>query len=58
MSILDHILPERRRRAAVIARLEETMKPNPGLRARRLAQMSPERAARYRRNIVMLGVDL
>lgn len=60
MNLLDHILPGRReaaRKAAINARLKATLKPNPGLRAKRLAQMSAERAARYRRNIAMLGLD-
>lgn len=41
---------------AIRARLAATLKPNPGLRKKRLAQMSPERAERYLRNIRAIGV--
>lgn len=39
-----------------LARLEASLKPNPSHRTRRLAQMSPERAARYRKNISEMGL--
>jgi hypothetical protein len=39
-------------------RLAATMKPNPGLRARRLAQMSIERKAQYLRNMNDINAEL
>lgn len=46
---------EQRRAEAIRARLEATLKPNPNLRKKRIAQMSPERAQRYLANIKALG---
>jgi hypothetical protein len=37
-------------------RLAKSLKPNPGLRKRRMAQMSPQRRARYQRNIEEIGL--
>jgi hypothetical protein len=39
-------------------RLTATMKPNPGLRAKRLAQMHGERKIRYLRNISSISAEL
>lgn len=36
-------------------RLERTLKPNPGLRVRRMAQMSEKRRERYQQTIDELG---
>ena len=47
---------ERRRLTARRRKLEETLTPDPEHRKRRLAQMSPERAARYKRNIEDIGM--
>ena len=50
-------LAERRRKSA-IRRLEAMMKPCPEIRARRLAQMSPERAERAMRNMDLIAAEL
>ena len=39
------------RRYLALRRLKRSMKPNPQYRERRLAQFSPERQARYWRNV-------
>ncbi len=39
-------------------RLAATLKPNPGLRAKRLAQMSEQRKARYLRNMAAINAEL
>jgi len=39
-------------------RLAATLKPNPGLRAKRLAQMSVERKERYLRNMNAINFEL
>lgn len=37
-------------------KLAKSLKPNPDYRRRRIAQMSPERRARYERNMEALGL--
>ena len=39
-------------------RLAKTLKPCPEIRTRRIAQMSPERAARYERNRAEIEAEL
>ena len=50
MNILTRMLARRR--------LAKSLKPCPELRARRLAQMSPERAERYRRNMAAIQDEM
>ena len=50
MNILTRMLARRR--------LAKTLKPCPELRARRLAQMGPERAARHRRNMAEIQDEI
>lgn len=42
------------KRLIVRRRLAKLLKPDPAYRARRLAQFSPERRARYERNVEMV----
>ena len=44
------------RKFLIRRRMAKLMKPCPQHRAKRLAQMSPERAARYRRNMAEIGL--
>lgn len=39
-------------------RLAKSLKPNPGLRAKRLAQMSADRKARYLRNMAAINDEM
>lgn len=49
MTFLKRLLARRR--------LARSLKPDPAYRARRLAQFSPERRARYFRNVEFLNAD-
>lgn len=51
---LIHTFLARRRRAEIVRRLEQTLRPDPTYRAHRLAQFSAERRARYERNVEFL----
>ncbi|MEO0699969.1 MAG: hypothetical protein AAFY81_09695 [Pseudomonadota bacterium] len=44
------------RKFVIRRRLKSLMRPDPRHRDRRLAQMTPERAERYRRNINEIGL--
>lgn len=46
------------RRLMIRRRLERTLKPCPEYRARRLAHLSPERRARYLRNIESIQQEI